>query len=131
MISTGEDHINCPACGSKVRRMHLTPIDLHGVDDDASSQVDVPVAPGHRDAFGKRKRQQKDTREYGDDINLIQPEAEYENMFLELNDKQQELSVTGSTKIDIVMKYIRQWQKEAPDEKIIGESPPGIVRCCV
>lgn len=65
----------------------------------------------------------KEEREYGDDLNKLQPKPDYHSAFLEHCDNNRNL--VPSSKLETVMAYIRKWQREAPDDKIIGKFRSG------
>lgn len=92
---------------------------LPDLDDETASDISYRPRPtaarGNRSPVGKRQRA------YGDDINTIQLRPEYTNKFIKRNDKYEDEGVGGSTKLDAVMMYIRQWRQEAPEDKIIGK----------
>lgn len=121
----GDSFIPCPSCGKKVqavRPFHLPAI-LEVDDDDsvtAQSRGDTGSSiRGNRRS--RAKRHPKDTRASGDDLNGLQPKPGYRGMFLEHCDNNEGVGAVPSAKLETTMEYIRKWQREAPDDKIIGK----------
>ncbi|GAB1316582.1 hypothetical protein MFIFM68171_06792 [Madurella fahalii] len=116
------DVIPCPTCGTKIRSAR--PFDLLFVQDCVSqtgNEASVNARPRNEARGSRRLRAKNPSKEkirgYGDDLNKLQPKPEYHSTLLEHCDKNGNLA--PSAKLEKVMAYIRKWQREAPDDKIV------------
>lgn len=112
--------IPCPVCGGDVGK--LVPVKASG--QGPSQNKFTNATRGQR----SKAKQENKPREYGEDLNGVRLQSNVPNGFLQLNDiyyKLQHQGRTGvgeSSKLNAALQYIRKWQAEAPDDKIIGES---------
>lgn len=93
----GSDRINCPTCNREY--------------------------PINRLMAGQKKKRAYDPQMPGNDWKGLQPLGDEESAeFLTESDKNDQLAMAPSAKTVMVKDIILKWQKEAPDDKIIGKS---------
>lgn len=112
--------IPCLVCGEDIGK--LVPVKASGQGPSQNKSANVTRGKRHK------AKQETKPREYGEDVNGVRLQSNVPNGFLQLNDiyyKLQHQGRTGvgeSSKLNAALQYIRSWQAEAPDDKIIGES---------
>ncbi|KXX77522.1 Tripartite motif-containing protein 5 [Madurella mycetomatis] len=117
------DFISCPPCGTRIRP--IRPYGLPFLQEGVSETSDEASGDARERKETRRTRKlrakmlPKEKREYGDDLNKLQPKPEYHNTFLKHCNNNHNL--VPSSKWETVMAYIRKWQGEAPDDEIIGK----------
>lgn len=119
--------VPCPVCGEDVGK--LTPVKTHG-QNLHQNDLEVSKSRSSYAPRGKKNRtgQEKKLREYGEDLIGTRLQSNMPNAFLALNDiyhKNPQEGRTGvgeSAKLNAAVRYIKKWQADAPDDKIIGES---------
>jgi hypothetical protein len=112
--------IPCTVCGGDVGK--LVAVKASGQRPRQNKSAHAPRGPRNR---GK---QEKKSREYGEDLNGVRLQSNIPNGFLELNDiyykneQQGRGGVGEGSKLNAALDYIKKWQAEAPDDKIIGKT---------
>lgn len=99
MQTKGRDSIKCLQCGSEISTVQ-------------------PMLNSPRQKRNGKKMARKPKRDYGDDVNFVQPKEGGENLFLKESDKYADVMVE-SAKVEVVMSIVRKWQKSHPNDKII------------
>lgn len=109
--------VTCPTCGAE-----------HPVDDILAAQGSQRGSQSQsRRRYGKKGRNPNPGLP-GNDENGFQPLGDEESAkFLEECDRNINLAMAPSAKTAMVKDIILQWQKKAPDDKIIGEVSPMLV----
>ncbi|KAK1825689.1 SNF2 family N-terminal domain-containing protein [Podospora conica] len=127
---TACDHIFCLECIMESSVLYAETAEIPCPECGADVGKLVPVKPGQGTTHYKpsqrtRAKQERKSREYGEDLNGVRLHSNVPNGFLELNDiyyknKQQGRAGVGeSSKLNAALNYIKKWQAEAPDDKII------------
>lgn len=104
----------CPTCNTVLWKLSVLrePDRILGVQVDDGN--DAPKAK-------KKRKKTEEDREVGDDSNLAQPKMKDSSKWVEQYDKcYPNKRLLGSAKTIVVKNQILKWQKEAPDDKIIG-----------
>ncbi|KAH7630464.1 P-loop containing nucleoside triphosphate hydrolase protein [Sordaria sp. MPI-SDFR-AT-0083] len=104
MQGKGKESIKCLQCGTDITTVQL--------------MVDSPGGSRQKRTGRRTLQPAKPKREYGDDVNFIQPREGGENSFLKASDKYGYVMVE-SAKVDAVMSCVLKWQKSRPNDKII------------
>ena len=88
-----------------------------------------PSAIRHREK--KKQGKKHERREVGDDENWVQPKLRDRSNWIKRYDRTfPKTELVASAKTAAVKKQILEWQQEAPDDKIIGESHTGHSEIC-
>ncbi|KAK1755916.1 SNF2 family N-terminal domain-containing protein [Echria macrotheca] len=122
--SRGAVQFPCPICGKSVRRVvdyreRAASLDRYETRSSVFSHGQQTQAGGSR-AQKAHKRHR-----YGADINEVLIKSQRENVILNRCDEEHLMhgtdghGVGGSAKLDKTMELILEWQKEAPEDKII------------
>ena len=105
----------CPTCSTVIWQLGA----LDGPDEAPDEESD-----GEADRPKRRRRKRNKTeadREVGDDHNLAQPRMKDSSKWMEQYDKAYPVKQLGASAKTIAVKnQILLWQKEAPEDKIIG-----------
>ncbi len=108
----------CPTCNAHVLQTEdfLEPEGLPDEEDEEDNEG------GHQKPRRSRKKKEKAV---GDDANWVQPKMKDSSKWMERYDENYPDKILGASAKTIAVKnQILLWQKEAPDDKIIGTYQP-------
>lgn len=114
------DEIVCMTCRRVVRDNQL--IDQSFLAKIYNDRLAAEASGNGLSKASKKTKPNQKERSRGDDFNGYQPKGE-RSLFLEQSDKTHpEFPLPQSAKTRAVKEIVLQWQKEAPNDKIISES---------
>lgn len=110
----------CPTCNYVLWNSSLG--DFREPDRGILGELGNDDNEGHKSKRKqKRKKKTEEDREVGDDSNLAQPKMKDSSKWIEQYDKNYpHRPLLASAKTIVVKNQILKWQKDAPDDKIIG-----------
>lgn len=127
----GDKYPKCPSCGDPIRASGLKPFNIHQFASQTPQDEpsDPPMPHGRENSRRKQKSrarrlsdkdviEEAEDRKFGEDYKGKEPVSK-SRKFLNYIDATPLEPVPPSAKTTIAMERIEQWQREAPEDKII------------